>query len=162
LPKIGSPPESLAGEIMALLAADMTERERADGRAMTQPCGSCHAGFDPFGLLRESYDPLGRHRSEIEGEPIDSNTARNGLGGFMGSFPDAVSFAQAAAASPEFTKCLTRNLVAYGTGDDALETSHCQVEDVVAQMPPSPTMRDLVRAATASPALVYRSVEAAP
>jgi hypothetical protein len=160
LPKINSPPEELAGEIMALLAADMTERERADVRAMTQPCGSCHAGFDPFGLLLESYDPLGRHRTSIDGEPIDSNTALNGLGGFMGSFPDAVSFAQAAAGSPEFTKCLTRNLIAYGTGDDALETSHCQVEDTMTQLPASPTMRDLVRAATASPALIYRSAEA--
>jgi hypothetical protein len=162
LPKINSPPEELAGEITALLAADMPERERADVRATTQPCGSCHAGFDPFGLLLESYDPIGRHRDTIEGVPIDSSTPLNGLGGFMGSFPDAVSFAQAAAASPEFTKCLTRNLVAYGTGDDALEANHCQVEDAVALLPPSPTMRDLVRAATASPALVYRRVEAAP
>jgi hypothetical protein len=160
LPKIGSPPESLAGEIMALLAADMTERERADVRAMTQPCGSCHAGFDPFGLLLESYDPLGRHRDQIEGVPIDTVTSLEGLGTFMGSFPDAVSFAQAAATSPEFTSCLTRNLIAYGTGDDALGTNDCQVKDAVTELPAAPTMTDLVRAATASPAMLYRTVEA--
>jgi hypothetical protein len=160
LPKIDSPPESLAGEIMALLAADMTERERADVRATTQPCGGCHAAFDPFGLLLESYDPLGRHRDVIDGEPIDTNTTLAGLGSFMGTFPDAVSFAQAAAASPEFTACLTRNLIAYGTVDDALKTSDCQVSDAVAQLPASPTMSDLVRAATASTALTYRTVEA--
>ena len=111
---------SLAGQIMALLQADMTERERAEVRATTQPCSSCHSGFDPFGLLLESYDPLGRHRDEIKGEPIDTTTSLDGLGSFMGSFPDAVSFAQAAAESPDFTACLTRNLIAYGTGDDAL------------------------------------------
>ena len=140
----------------------MTERERADVRAMTQPCTSCHSGFDPFGLLLESYDPLGRHRTMIEGEPIDTATSLDGLGSFMGSYPDAVSFAQAAATSPEFSACLTRNLIAYGTGDDALTTNDCQVGDAAAQLPPSPTMRDLVRAATASPALTLRSVEDAP
>jgi len=140
----------------------MTERERAEVRAMTSPCSSCHSGFDPFGLLLESYDPLGRHRTELEGEPIDPATSLDGIGSFMGTYADAVSFAEAAATSPDFTACLTRNLIAYGTGDDALQTSDCQVSDAVAQLPPSPTMRDLVRAATASPGLIYRSVEEAP
>lgn len=160
LPKIDSPPEALAGQIMALLAADMSERERADVRAMTSPCNGCHAGFDPFGLLLESYDPLGRHRDEVDGQPIDTNTSLAGLGSFMGMYADAVSFAQAAASSPEFTSCLTRNLIAYGTGDDALVSNDCQVDNAVAQLPASPTMRDLVRVATASPALTYRTVEA--
>jgi hypothetical protein len=162
LPKIPGPPESLAGEIMALLEADMTERERADVRATTQPCGGCHAQFDPFGLLLESYDPLGRHRTQIDGQAIDSNTSLDGLGSFMGQYADAVSFAQAAATSPEFSGCLTRHLIAYGTGDDGLAPAHCQVSDAIAQLPASPTMRDLVRAATASQALTYRSVEETP
>ncbi len=160
LPKISSPPEELADDIMELLQADMTERERADVRATTQPCGGCHANFDRFGLLLESYDPLGRFRTEIEGEPLDTATDLAGLGNFEGTVTDAVSFAQLAAASPDFTACLTRNLIAYGTGDDALMTRDCQVSDAVAQLPAAPTMSDLVRAATASPALVYRTVEA--
>jgi hypothetical protein len=162
LPKFSSPPENLAGEIMALLQADMTERERADVRATTDPCKSCHLGFDRFGLLLESYDPLGRHRDTIDGEPIDTATMLDGLGDFTGTVADAVSFAQLAAASPDFTACLTRNLIAYGTGDDALQTAHCQVSDAVAQLPPAPTMQDLVRAATASSSLIYRNVEEAP
>ena len=94
--------------------------------------------------------------------PIDSATPIDGLGSFTGTYADAVSFAQAAAASPEFTQCLTRNLIAYGSGDDALQTTHCQVSEAVAQLPASPTMRDLVRVATASPALIYRNLEVAP
>jgi hypothetical protein len=162
LPKIGSPPEDLADEITMLLQADMTERERAEVRATTQPCGGCHANFDRFGLLLESYDPIGRFRTEIEGEPIDSNTDLTGLGNFEGNVADAVAFAQLAAASPDFTACLTRNLIAYGTGDDALMTRDCQVSDAVAKLPAEPTMRDLVRAATSSPALLYRTVEETP
>lgn len=162
LPKIGAPPKALAGQIMALLKADMTERERAEVRATTSPCSSCHYQFDRFGLLLESYDPLGRHRTEIKGKPIETASSLDGLGSFTGTVADAVSFAQVAAASPEFTACLTRNLIAYGTGDDALTTSDCQVSDSVGQLPPSPTMRDLVRAATASQALTHRTVEDAP
>ena len=159
LPKIQGPPAALAGQIMALLEADMTERERADVRATTSPCNGCHAQFDQFGLLLEKYDPLGRHREQLDGEPIDTTVSLANLGSFMGTFPDAVTFAQAASTAPEFTACLTRNLIAYGTGDDALETRDCQVSGQVAKLPPSPTMRDVVRAATASPALTYRTVE---
>jgi hypothetical protein len=159
LPKIPGPPGELAGEIMALLEADMTERERADVRATTSPCNGCHAQFDQFGLLLEKYDPLGRHRQQLDGEPIDTSVSLDNLGSFMGTFPDAVTFAQAASTAPEFTACLTRNLIAYGTGDDALQATDCQVSGQVAKLPPSPTMRDVVRAATASPALTYRTVE---
>ena len=67
-----------------------------------------------------------------------------------------------AGASEAFTACLTRNLIAYGTGDDALEAYDCQVSEAVAQLPAAPTMADLVRVATASPALLYREEEAAP
>jgi hypothetical protein len=162
LPKIPGPPDGLAGEIMALLEADMTERERADVRASTQPCSGCHAGFDAFGLLLEKYDPLGRYRDQIEGVPIDTATSLDGIEGFMGAFADAASFARAGASSEAFTMCLTRNLIAYGTGDDGLEANDCQVREAVAQLPPSPTMGDLVRVATASPALLYRGEEVAP
>ena len=137
----------------------MTERERAEVRGTTQPCSGCHSGFDQFGLLLEKYDPLGRYRQQLDGEPIDTNVSLQGLGSFMGTFPDAVAFAKAAAAAPEFTACLTRNLIAYGTGDDALTTADCQVSGPISQLPASPTMKDLVRAATASPALTYRTVE---
>jgi hypothetical protein len=115
--------------------------------------------FDQFGLLLEKYDPLGRHRQELDGEPIDTSVSLDNLGSFMGTFPDAVTFSQAASTAPEFTACLTRNLIAYGTGDDAVYAADCQVTGPVAKLPPSPTMRDVVRAATASPALTYRTVE---
>lgn len=163
LPKVPGPPSALQDEIQALLAADMTERERAQVRAETSPCGGCHSQFDPFGLLLEGFDPLGRHRTTIDGEAIDTSATLDGLGSFSGTAPDAASFAQQVAASPELTACLTRHLIAYGTADDTLEATACEVTEALDGFgDTAPTMRELVVAATLSSGLSHRTQEAAP
>jgi hypothetical protein len=45
-------------------------------------CGACHAGFDPFGLVTESYDPIGRYRTvdPEKGGPIDNSATIASLG----------------------------------------------------------------------------------
>ena len=116
----------------------MTEKERAEYRKNTQPCGGCHQNFDPFGLLLEAYDPIGRYRTVVEGAPVDATMDLTGLGSFTGSYDGAVKMAEAAAAAPEFSACLTRNLAVYATGDEAVTTEECQVKKVIESLPQGP------------------------
>jgi Protein of unknown function (DUF1592)/Protein of unknown function (DUF1588)/Protein of unknown function (DUF1595)/Protein of unknown function (DUF1585) len=160
LPKIPQPPADLAGAIQAQLAADMTEKQRAEYRKTTQPCGGCHKNFDPFGLLLEAYDPIGRYRSEIKGVPVDAAMDLSGLGSFSGAYDGAVKMAEAAAASPDFAACVTRNLAVYATGAAGLTTDACQLQKVVASLPQGPvTFAAVVSAVAKSSMLSVRAQE---
>lgn len=158
LNKLPGPPESLAGEIQDLLKADMTERQRAEVRASNGKCSGCHATIDPFGLLLEQYDPLGRFRTTVNGMAIDPSSQVN-AGSFSGSYRDALEFASAAAMAPEFSACVARQFLAYATQDEDLKASDCEVAAVTRG--PSPlTMPQLIRAIAVSPALRLRKKEA--
>jgi hypothetical protein len=162
LPKVPQPPANLAPAIEAQLKADMTEKERAEYRATTDPCRNCHRNFDPFGLLLEAYDPIGRYRTEIKGVPVDASMDLSGLGSFQGSIAGAAQMAEVAATSPEFSACIARNLAAYATSDDALTTSACQLQKLTAELPEgSPTFSQVVTAVAKSGLLSLRAQEGA-
>jgi hypothetical protein len=158
LGKLPSPPEALAEDIQNLLKADMTERERAEVRKMNSKCGGCHAGIDPFGLLLEQYDPLGRFRTTLKGKPIDPSTEVS-AGSISGMFSDPVAFAAAAAKSPEFSACVSRQFLAYATQDEELKANDCSVAALGRGMD-ALTMPELIKAVAASPALRQRKKEA--
>ncbi|WP_437593566.1 DUF1592 domain-containing protein [Sorangium sp. So ce1000] len=160
LGKIPSPPESLSDAIKDLLAADMTERERADVRAANSTCAGCHAQFDAFGLLLENYDPVGRYRDTLDGEPIDARVDLSKIAGVGGSYASAVEFAEAIAQSDGFAACVTRNLLTYGTDDEMLSTSDCQVGRVIEGLPEGQrTLTNVVKAIVTSSALTERAKE---
>jgi hypothetical protein len=160
LPKLASPPEELAQAVADLLKADMTERERAEARAMNSTCGVCHRGIDPFGLTLENYDPLGRYRDTLDGEPIDSVIEMNGLLGLYESYPNAVEFIGVMAQREEFAACLTRHLVTYSTDDEELRPDDCQVEGVINALPVGErTLPAIVKAIATSRALAERTEE---
>jgi hypothetical protein len=159
LAKLPEPPASLAGEIQDLLKADMTERQRADVRAKNATCAGCHVGIDPFGLLLESYDPLGKYRTTLKGMTIDPS-ADVMAGSISGNFKDALGFLEAAADSPDFVQCVGTRLLSYATQDEGLKAASCQVKGLFDSLPVADaTMPQLVKAITASPALRLRTKE---
>jgi hypothetical protein len=158
LSKLPGPPESLSTEIQDLLKADMTERQRAEVRGMNGKCSGCHVGIDPFGLLLEQYDPLGKFRTTLKNMTIDPSSDVS-AGSFSGEYKDPIAFAQAAAESPEFNACMSRQLLAYATQDEDLKASDCQVSALADTMEPM-TMPELIKAVAASPALRLRKKEA--
>jgi hypothetical protein len=152
------PPEAVIAQVQALLAADLTERERAEFRAVTTPCNSCHATIDGFGLMLEGYDAIGRHRTELEGEPIDTSVTLDTLG-FPGTFSGAVVFADTLSSSPQFTACVARHLAVYATGDDAIEANDCELSEFLAMLPTEARLEDVITTLAASPLLQMRSGE---
>lgn len=158
LPRPPPPPEAVIAQIEALLAADMTERERAEFRAVTSPCNGCHRSIDGFGLMLESYDAVGRFRTELEGEPIDPTVALDSLG-FPGTFDGVVDFAATASESTDFSACLARHLAVYATGDDGLSTSDCELREFKQMAPTQTNLRQIVSSLAGSALLGTRSGE---
>lgn len=161
LPKIPAPPADAVAEVEAQLEHDLTERERAQLRAETSPCSSCHDQFDAFGLLFENYDAIGKYRTTLNGESIDATVDFAKNASFDGVYDNAVDFAAALAERPELTQCVTRHLLVYGTGEDALRSTDCEVQQVVAQLSEHSTLTDILFALAGSPALSVRKAEEA-
>lgn len=150
------PPESVIAQVQELLAADLTERERADFRAATSPCKNCHSSIDGFGLMLENYDAIGRYREELNGTPIDPEVDLASLG-YPGVFEGAVDFATTAAEDPQFTACLARHLAVYATGEDGLATGDCELASFADAAPGEMSLPEIVASLARSPLLTTRS-----
>ncbi len=52
---------------------ELTLRQRLEQHRQRPACHSCHSRIDPVGFSLENYDPTGRWRSEVGGQPVDAS-----------------------------------------------------------------------------------------
>jgi hypothetical protein len=94
-----------------------TERERIANATKPAQCAGCHNFINPFGFMLESYDALGRFRTQDEGGfAIDSFTEAN----FLDEGPLVASRSVDAIArfteSAMFRQCFVRQLFTFYSG----------------------------------------------
>jgi hypothetical protein len=51
----------------------LTFKQRLEQHRAEPACAGCHARIDPMGFGLENYDPLGRWRDKIAGDPVDAS-----------------------------------------------------------------------------------------
>ena len=114
---LGIPPPPPPPNVPALeenkLGENLTVRERLSAHRANPVCRSCHQLLDPVGFALESYDAIGRWRTQDDGKPIDDS----------GAMPDGSEFEgvegleQAVLARPElFVGVLAEKLMTYALG----------------------------------------------
>jgi hypothetical protein len=92
-------------------------------------CASCHARMDPLGFGLENFDPLGRSRTEVAGQPVDST----------GTLPTGETFRGAVELKklllekrrPEFLRNLSRKALGYALGREVKRADMTVVRDCV-------------------------------
>ena len=155
-----SPPASLAAQIEALKAEELTERQRAEKRAATQPCGSCHAFFDPFGVTFENYDATGRWRTTIDmpsGEVAVDASQDIDISDINGHFANAVQLSEILAQSGAVRDCMSRQIASYAIGEKLNSDNACKVAAVAEKFEASGgDLRKLIREIALWPALRTR------
>src|SRR6185436_13105562 len=165
------PPESIGTTIYQPPAnLDMqTAQEQTAYRASMPVCGSCHTNFDPYGLVLEWYDVVGRFRTVDDlGKPVDGHTTLPPeVGGT--EVQTAIQLADVLTRSDVFTNCLAKSALQYALVDAQVELplpAHNQAGCAAAgvadglRRSKGQSFTDLVRAIAASPAFTLRSVEA--
>lgn len=90
-------------------------------------CQGCHAAIDGAGFTFESYDALGRFRTEENGCAVD---ASGWFPGTLGEVTDAVDMASKLAASEDASQCMVSHLYRYGLGRSEVEGDTCYVEAI--------------------------------
>jgi len=167
------PPDAIKAAVEAAKAnfATQTGQEQVAARKAVSLCASCHVNFDPYGLVLEFYDTVGRYRATydyLSGMPaIDGHTNMPAaLGGEV--VANAIEMSTKLAASPNFTNCMARTMLQYALVDfsapvelpELPKTAGCATADVVSKYNAGSgkTFTDLLRATAATPAFVLRQV----
>jgi cytochrome c553 len=80
---------------------DLTTRERTLLQTKPAGCQTCHRMINPLGFPLESFDALGRYRSEENGKPIDASGSYQTLAGDKVEFDGPRELAKFLVDSPE-------------------------------------------------------------
>lgn len=112
LPKIPGPPAAVQAQVAAQLMQDASEAALAGYRAMTSPCNGCHSQFDPFGLLLEPFDAIGRSRPTQAGEAEGTLPAP-----LQGKATTVAQLVQQVASDHRFTQCLAQRTLAHALSE---------------------------------------------
>jgi hypothetical protein len=127
------PPSSVLAQVgQQLNDKTATQRQKAEFRGMTSPCNGCHAFFDPYGLVLENYDAIGRYRTNytnFPGSPVIDTTAT--LPQAAGGMPikNVLELVQAVTENGRFSHCVTANLMRYVLADASiLPSEDCAIQ----------------------------------
>jgi hypothetical protein len=132
----------------------------------------CHTGFDPYGLVLENYDAIGRYQTTYgSGTAIDPSAptpsvlARAATGADGAAAPETLGDVNDLLAlmdsSGLFAHCMTANLLKYAAAAPVVNADECVVSEVDSVVQADPTFSNLIRQVALSGVVTTRSVEAA-
>ena len=118
------PPTSAAGMVIQQqlgMIANQTAQQQVAFRATTSPCSSCHPSFDPYGLVLDWYDVVGRYRTVDDlGQPVDGHTTLPDVLGGQ-TVQSAVELASVLSTTDLFTNCMAKTMLQYALLDATIE-----------------------------------------
>jgi hypothetical protein len=155
-------PPAPTPEIFALATAQagdftQTEKQKAAYRNNpANPCSGCHGLIDPYGIVFENYDAVGRYRTALlNGDVVDASTtmteqvilpeeSRNDDEDFTEAVSGAIDFVNQINQTEQFAFCGSRQLLSYSLGREVDES--CVEEDLEAgRIRADMTISDVIR-----------------
>jgi hypothetical protein len=104
-------------------------RQQLEKHRARPECATCHQRIDPLGFSLENFDPLGRWRSEQNGQPIDSLGVLPG--GDKVNGPVELKKLLLGKRRPDFLRNLSRRMLGYALGREVNRVDLCVVEECV-------------------------------
>jgi len=112
--------------------ATLSERQRSEYRTTTAPCSGCHRTFDAYGLALDTYDSIGRYRTQDpEGRTIDPSVTLPPLFNNE-AVTDTVAMQNKIAQNPGFTACFSKNMLNWALAEGSqLTPTSCATQAIV-------------------------------
>jgi hypothetical protein len=158
---IGVPPAN-ADSVFATLMG--TPRQKALARDKLS-CGACHGSFDPFGLVTESFDPIGRFRT-VDPDPaamggaIETSATINvtDADDINGPVANVNELGTKLASGRRATDCATVYLSKFMLDHNPDVENSCMIEQVKDNFSKTGSFTDLFKALLTSPAFLTRDL----
>jgi hypothetical protein len=102
-------------------------REQLEQHRSNPTCAACHSVMDPIGFSLESFDGIGRFRTEDTGGfPIDdSGMLEDGT-----RFAGETQLVELLAADPRFARCVAEKMYVYALGRGPEDEAQDHIEDL--------------------------------
>jgi hypothetical protein len=126
--KVPPPPPGVPplNEEAAARPGGLSVRKQLEAHRSKADCASCHDKMDPLGFGLENFDPLGRWRDELNGEPVDAK----------GTLPSGQVFEGPAGLKKvllerkeEIVRHLARKMTGYAFGRELNKFDNCVVDE---------------------------------
>jgi len=153
----GSPPPGAEGEIPPdTEAAAATNRKRTEDATQAANCAVCHNQLNPPGFAYESYDAMGRFRTEDNGAAVDSSGSFTLQNGESFTFNNGVELAKQLSESPQVQNCYVQRWVNYATGIQ-IDREHVELSRLQSEFRENDHVQDLLVSITSSDLFRYRN-----
>lgn len=150
------------------VTADQTTRERYEAKTADAACAGCHQLINPVGFVLESYDALGRLRSEelvidegtgdvLASLPIDAE-AELSLGGTTARIGSGQELSAELAASGQIEACFAQQYFIATFGREQTAADQCAIDGVADALLDGGSMRDALQAIARAPMFRIRRV----
>jgi hypothetical protein len=158
---IGVPPAN-ADSVFATLMG--TPRQKALARDKLS-CGACHGSFDPFGLVTETFDPIGRYRTTdpdpaANGAKMETSATINvtDADDINGDVADVNALAAKLASGRRASDCATVYLSKFMLDHNPDVQNSCLIQQVKDDFAKGGSFPDLFRSLLTSPAFLTRDL----
>jgi hypothetical protein len=160
---LGSPPLAPQPGVDSLEESPTTSaatlRERLAQHRADPKCAVCHDRLDPLGFALETYDPIGRWRTEDGGMPIDASYELEDGAPQDGS----AELERRIARDPRFVRGLAEKLAVYALGRGLRPEDAPAFDALMGELGGrTPTLTELVRAVVRTDAFRRRVVASKP
>lgn len=107
-------------------------RERLEKHRADRACAGCHDKIDPLGFALESFDPIGRNRTNDDAGALIDNTGKDKEGKQFQGITGLRDYLK--NRSPEFHGLFSRKLLGYALGRKTLPTDKLLLEQMKKQL----------------------------
>jgi hypothetical protein len=135
---------------------DLSTRERFKEHSENAACASCHALIDPVGFIFESYDGIGKFRTEENDLPLDSSGEILSGDDLEGTYADTQALTSKMQTSPVVRNCMASLWMEYSYQRLSQAGDSCSVNQVRGDFATSGyDLRALIRAVLSSDGFRY-------
>jgi hypothetical protein len=152
-------PPANAASVFATLTG--TPQQKAVKRDALPACGVCHAAFDPFGIVTENYDPIGRYRTVDPDlhQTIDPSATIKQIGTDIdGPVKDPADLAQKFLTGTRASNCTATILTKFTLDHNADVENSCDIQKAKQQFHADGSFPELFKAILTSPAYLTRDL----
>jgi hypothetical protein len=156
---VPAPPNNVNLDLEGL-GEGLSQRDRLELHRTQPGCAGCHELMDPLGVVFESFDAVGRFRTEDEeGQPVNTSSTISHTLDSDGPVANAAELGQRLAQSEEARACYVLQNFRFFYGRDKTEADRCSMASLSLAFKESGySLSELVVALTQTDAFRYRPV----